>query len=131
MPMIGFTKGELKGNVQSAEVCLGDENITYEEVDPLKILELKRRHASKIILEVKPVCPGDEEPTKPSEEEKPVCPGDENITYEEVDPLKIIEFKRSHASTIILEDKPVCPGDEEPTKPSEDEKTGLKDCQDM
>ena len=70
MPMIGFTKGELKGNVQSAEVCLGDENITYEEVDPLKILELKRRHASKIILEVKPVCPGDEEPTKPSEDEK-------------------------------------------------------------
>merc|ERR1719483_1029423 len=89
-------------------VCLGDENITYEEVDPLKVIELKRSHASKTILEDKPVCLGDEKPTKPSEEEKPVCPGDENITYEEVDPLKIIELKRSHASTIVLEDKPVC-----------------------
>ena len=55
MSMIGFTEGELKGNVQSAEV------------DPLKILELKRSHASNIILEV---CPWDEEPTKPSEEDK-------------------------------------------------------------
>merc|ERR1719483_1494800 len=117
MPMIGFTKGELKGNVQSAEVCLGDENITYEEVDPLKVIELKRRHASKIILEDKPVCPGDEEPTKPSEEEKPVCPGDENITYEEVDPLTILEAK-SCTSQIILEDKPVCLGDENIAPPT-------------
>ena len=59
-----------------------------EKVDPLTIFEAKSR-TSKIILEDKPVCPGDdetpmdskvdEEPTKPSKEEKPVCPGDENI----------------------------------------------------
>ena len=43
----------------------------------------------------------------------------EKITRgQEVDPLKIVELKRSHASIIILED---CPGDEEPTKPSEEE----------
>merc|ERR1712083_59698 len=71
--------------------------------------------------EEKLVSPGDEEPTKPSEEEKLLCPGDENITYEEVDPLKILELKRSHEEVIIQEDKPVSPGDEEHTKPSEEE----------
>ena len=68
-----------------------------------------RNQGKEIGEEDKPVCPGNEEPTKPSEEDKPV------------DPLTILE-KRSRESEIILEDKPVCPGNEEPTKPSEEDK---------
>ena len=105
------------------ELCLGDEeptkpsveDKTYEEVDPLKIIELKRSHATEIILEDKPVSAGNEEPTRPSEEENSIRPGDENqpderITYEEVDPLTILEEKY-RTSQIILEEKPVCSGD--------------------
>ena len=103
----------------------GDENITYEEVPPVRIQEVLRRHASKTILEDGTVCPGDET----NDEVPPIKileaihhPGDENITYEEVPPVRIREVLRRHASKTILEDEPVCPGDEEPTKPSEDEK---------
>ena len=96
-------------------VCPRNEDRTYEEVDPLKIIELKRSHATEIILEDKPVSAGNEEPTRPSEEENSIRPGDENqpderITYEEVDPLTILEEKY-RTSQIILEEKPVCSGD--------------------
>ena len=68
-------------------ICLEDENITYEEVSPLTIREVKNSHASQIILEDKPVSPGDDETPMDSkvdeakvfEEEKPVSPGDENM----------------------------------------------------
>ena len=75
-----------------------------------QIVEYGDEEPTKLSKEEKPVCPGDEEPTKPSEEENSICPGDENITYEEVDPLTILESK-NHTSQIILEEKPVCPGD--------------------
>merc|ERR1719464_1065621 len=116
MSMVGFAVSLLVQQLNQGKeigdedepVCLGDEeptkpseeDKTYEEVDPLKIIELKRSHATEIILEDKPVSPGDEEPTKPSEEEKPVSPGDEEHT------------KPSE------EEELVSPGDEEPTKPS-------------
>ena len=86
-------------------ICPRDENSTYEEVTPIKIREYKRSHASQIILERKPVCPGDEEPTLVFTEEKPVCPGDEEPTL------------------IFTEEKPVCPGDEEPTLVCTEEKS--------
>ena len=116
----------------------------FREVDPLKIIELKRGHVSQIILEEKPVCPGDEEPTKPSEEEKLVCPGDEEPTKPSTS-VKLVEviknkgevtiskekskkkkwnpFKKSHKVIEKRREQQIVEyGDEEPTKLSEEEK---------
>ena len=82
----------------------GDENITYEEVPPVRIIEANRRHVSKTILEDEPVCPGEEQSTKPSEEEKPVCPGDENIAPPS-SPVKVVEVVQNKGEVTIFKEK--------------------------
>ena len=103
--------------VMEIEKATKNQPITIEtgakKVDPLTIFEAKSR-TSKIILEDKPVCPGDdetpmdskvdEEPTKPSQEEKPVCPGDENIARPST-PVKLVEVIKNKGEVTIFKEK--------------------------